>query len=275
MINCSLGDEKMTQADFALSEAVEAQIVRDLWATAPKDIAAKLGYEVTQVGDALVSAAAGDSSILINRTFALDINNSAATTSKVLDIYERLGVAKYFIHVNPDPPESLITDLSARGLVKGRAWMKFRRDASPVATPNTDLIVKEVTIENAEAFGQITAPCFGMTSDFGHILAAAALHDNWHVFMAFDGDQPAGCGCLVTHGGVGLLDMGATHPDFRRRGVQGAVMATRINKAAELGLKKLFTETGEAIEGEAQHSYDNILRYGFREWYARQNYMPS
>jgi len=55
--------------------------------------------------------------------------------------------------------------------------------------------------------------------------------------------------------------------------VQGAVMAARINKAAELGLDMLFTETGEAVEGEAQHSYGNILRYDFKELYARQNYM--
>lgn len=265
----------MTQADFDLSEAVEAQIVRDLWASAPESITAKLGYEVNQIGDALVSVAARDSSILINRTFALDINSNSVNTTKVLDIYEHLGVAKYFIHVNPDPPASLLADLTARGLVKGRAWMKFRRDASPIPIPETGLRVIEVTETEAEAFGQIVAPCFDMTNDFGHILAAAVSHDNWHVFMALDGDQPAGCGCLVTHNGVGLLDMGATHPDFRRRGAQGAVMAARINKAADLGLRKLFTETGEAVKGEAQHSYGNILRYGFKEWYARQNYMPG
>ena len=267
----------MTDELTALSEEVEKQIVRDLMARAPKDLAEEIGYKVDAVGGTLISRAAGDGSIIINRTLGLDdTGHDPALIDRALKAYDDAGVAKFFLHVQPDAPDSLRDDLLGRGLKTGRAWMKFKRGMAPVDLPENDLRVEELTPASAADFGRITATCFGMTPTFGKILAATAIASpNWHVFMAFDGDAPAGCGCLVTYENVGLLDMGATDPDFRCRGVQGAVMAARINKAVDLGLGHLFTETGEAVEGEAQHSYGNILRYGFEEWYARQNYLPD
>ena len=266
------------QENIALSEKVEARLVRDLWANAPAAAAAEIGYEVETVGDCVISGAAHDTSILVNRTLCLDSLAPEAqpdVAKQAMETYTRLGVGKYFIHINPGAPGNLTDYLAENDMKKGRAWMKFVRDVSPITPPETSLIIKEIDTSDAQAFGQIVAPCFDMSPAFGRILAAAVPLENWHVFMAFEDGKPAGAGCLVTHEGVGLLDMGATHTDFRRRGVQGAVMAARINKAAELGLNMLFTETGEAVEGEAQHSYGNILRYGFKEMYARQNYMPA
>lgn len=258
------------------SEDVEAQIVRDIWASAPKDVKDEIGYRVIDNGSTLISGAARDSSILINRTLGLDVNGfDKALTDQAIDTYSELGVGKYFLHLQPGGPTELIEHLEARGLVPGRAWMKFQRPPRPVDVPETALEVREVTPETAPDMGRIIAGSFGMTPAFGRALAAASALPNWHVFMALDDGAPAGCGCLVTHNGVGLLDMGATDPNFRCRGAQGAVMAARINKGVELGLTTLFTETGEAVEGEAQHSYGNILRYGFETWYARQNYMPK
>lgn len=259
------------------SEQVEAQVVRDLWASAPQNLIDYLGYAVTELGDTLISRAKGDSSILINRTLGLDSNDSYSecVTQRAIETYKELGIEKYFIHVQPDAPDALRQQLKRAGLRTGRAWMKFKRDTEAVQPPDTPLVVKELTPDHASDFGRITAHCFDMTPEFGQILAAASNLPHWHVFLAFRDGTPVGSGCLVTHGNVGLLDMGATDPEFRRMGVQGAVMAARINKAAALGLTTLFTETGEPVVGEAQHSYGNILRYGFKEWYIRQNYTPA
>ena len=92
--------------------------------------------------------------------------------------------------------------------------------------------------------------------------------------MSFDGDVPAGTGTLYVRDGVGLVDWGATAPDFRRRGGQGAVMGRRIEDALDLGCRLLTTETGEAVSGDPQHSYNNIRRMGFRESHVRDNYAP-
>lgn len=268
----------MDQELIALSEAVEAQVVRDLWANAPTDTKQEIGYRVLTSGDTVVSAAAHETSILVNRTLGLDTGEPADQldlAETAIALYERLGIQKYFLHINPGAPAALTDLLTDRGLVPGRAWMKFMRDATPVAAPDTGLDIREIGVDHATAFGALVAPCFGMTPAFARILAASAPLPHWHIFMAFEGNTPVGCGSLTVWQGVGLLNMGATHPDHRCKGIQKALMAARINKGADLGLKALFAETGEAVDGEAQHSYNNILKAGFKEWYARQNFMPG
>jgi hypothetical protein len=51
-------------------------------------------------------------------------------------------------------------------------------------------------------------------------------------------------------------------------------MAARIEHAVSLGARHLFTETGEAVEGDPQHSYRNILKAEFVETRLRANYAP-
>src|SRR5690606_35691942 len=84
-----------------------------------------------------------------------------------------------------------------------------------------------------------------------------------HVFMSFEGETAVGCGVLYVEGEAGYLTWGATAPRFRGRGSQRALMAARIAHARQLGLSVLHTETGEAVPGDPQHSWNNILRAGF------------
>jgi hypothetical protein len=90
--------------------------------------------------------------------------------------------------------------------------------------------------------------------------------------MSFDGNCPAGVGALYVKNGYGWTDFGATAPALRRRGSQGVLMAARLERALELGCKKVFTCTGVNVPGDPQHSYGNILRAGFAEDYVRENY---
>ena len=75
--------------------------------------------------------------------------------------------------------------------------------------------------------------------------------------------------------GIGYLDFGATHPDFRRRGGQTGILNTRITAALDAGCTSIVTMTGEAVPGDAQHSYSNIQRAGFEEAYLRENWIPA
>ena len=93
--------------------------------------------------------------------------------------------------------------------------------------------------------------------------------------MSFAGDTPAGTGALFVQGQHAWSDFGATAPEFRRRGSQGAVLARRIDHAVGLGCNRIFTCTGEDVAGDPQHSYRNILRLGFEPTYVRENYAPS
>jgi hypothetical protein len=56
--------------------------------------------------------------------------------------------------------------------------------------------------------------------------------------------------------------------------VQRALLAHRCRQAEALGCRRVHTCTGEAVPGDPQHSYNNILRCGFRETYVRGNWAP-
>jgi GNAT superfamily N-acetyltransferase len=64
---------------------------------------------------------------------------------------------------------------------------------------------------------------------------------------------------------------GATRPEHRGRGAQGAILAGRIERARDLGLRWLVTETGAPRQDGPGSSYRNILRAGFREIEVRPN----
>ncbi len=105
-------------------------------------------------------------------------------------------------------------------------------------------------------------------------LARLAGRDRWHIFMTFDGDRPAGTGALFIDGDVAWTDFDATAPGFRRRGSQSALLRHRVQFALDQGCRLVFTCTGEAVPGDPQHSYANILKAGFKEDYVRLNYAP-
>ena len=52
-------------------------------------------------------------------------------------------------------------------------------------------------------------------------------------------------------------------------------MRARLAAATEAGCEAMFTETGEAVPGDPQHSYRNIERYGFRPGLLRENWVPA
>ena len=93
--------------------------------------------------------------------------------------------------------------------------------------------------------------------------------------MSFDRDIPAGTGAMYMRDGMAYLDFGATHPDFRRRGAQTGVLNTRIRDAFAAGCTMIVTMTGEAVPGDEQHSYKNIIKAGFKESYLRENWIPA
>jgi GNAT superfamily N-acetyltransferase len=66
--------------------------------------------------------------------------------------------------------------------------------------------------------------------------------------------------------------MGATLPEYRRRGAQTALLAARIAAAAAADCTVLATETGESIAGEPNPSLANIRRAGFTQACSRLNY---
>lgn len=258
-----------------LSEDIEREALISLHNFCPGDTKEAIGLVLGDISDGAAAGAKNDPSVVINRVLGIGIGSEIDenTLKEVKKFYSNAGINKYFLHIYPESlPEhghNLLEDL---GFVKSRGWMKFRRDASPIPTPPTDLTVRVASSDDAHHFGRIVAGAFGMTKLSAELLSGLVNDPRWYLFLSYEGDQPAGAGALFVHNNAGWLEWGATDPQFRRRGSQAVIMAARINKAIELGCTNMFTETGEAVDGDPQHSYKNILKAGFSESVLRENY---
>jgi hypothetical protein len=260
------------------AEALERAALKSLYENSGEAVRAELGLQMIEIADATVLISSKDPSILINRAIGLGTETPVTGESirAVAAAYGEHGCGGFFLHVFED---GLADDARAAieelGLVRRRNWMKFIRDPDPPHPVPTDLRIEEVRRADADDFARIACDAFEMAPATRPLVAGLARDPRWHLFLSFDGETPAGTGGLFVDGGLGWLDWGATDPRFRRRGSQGAIMAARIALGRALHCRHLITETGEAVEGDPQHSYGNILRAGFKEFKSRANYAPA
>jgi hypothetical protein len=238
--------------------------------------ALKATSDVSEAGGALVlhTPEAPDSPML-NRVVGLGVHEPAteAAVDAALDAVGE-GVS-FYVAVAPgaDPPQ-LADWLRARGLEPGWGWMEFRRDVTPpAADPATSLRIAEVaTPADAKAFARVVRESYGLPEALETRLAGA--HEGgWLLWVAWDGDEPAGAAGLYVCDGAGYLGLAGTRAEFRGTGGQSALLGQRIRRAAELGCDVLVTETGERGEGRPSNSYRNILRAGFSEVAVTANWL--
>ena len=259
-------------------ERVELQALLGWYETAAAARLPEYDWRLVEIGDALCSVSSTEQSILVNRV--LGLGSKAAPTleqlTEIRELYREAGVSRFFLHVVPEivgpDREELLT---AAGYRRHRGWMKFTRGPGKVREPRTDLTVRPIEPEEASDFASIVAPAFDMSPACEPALVTLIENPHWHLFMSFAGERPAGTGALYMRDGIGYLDWASTHPDFRRRGGQSAILSARLHYAFDTGCKTIVTMTGEAVPEDPQHSYSNILRAGFSETYLRENWVPE
>jgi hypothetical protein len=262
------------------AEDVERHGLMAWHAAAGSELRARLGLQATEVGGAFVSIAAEApvSAIVANRAigFGLKGDESRDNAERIMALYRDAGVARYFFHVHPDArPAALRGWFDASGLEKARGWMKFKRGRdAPLVNRETNLTVRRAEPSDAPAFGRIVADAFDLGPELADWVACLVQAKGWHIYMSFDGDEPAGTGGLYIRDGIGYCDWGATAPKFRRHGSQGALLHRRVTDAIEMDCHLIVTATGEEVPGDPQHSYKNIQRMGFEEDFVRENYAP-
>jgi GNAT superfamily N-acetyltransferase len=260
--------------DAAL-ELVEADGYAEMFRAAPDSVRRAHGVDVCEVAGAtciLLGAAPGQ--LMLNRVNGLGLRGRVRDAHlDEIDAFFRAGGTQYAIGVSPHAPPDLAPRLAERGFQSGYAWMKFHRGVESPPGIETTLRVEQVGADRADAFGTVVARGFGLPDFADEWFAAVAGRPRFHLFLAYDGDEPAGAGGLFVGDGVGWLGATATLPEHRRKGAQGAILAARIRLARELGLRALATETGERTADRPSGSYRNILRLGFEERYLRPNYV--
>jgi hypothetical protein len=224
------------------------------------------GLPVIRVAGAVCFATPGIPDIQANRVAGLGIEREP-TDEELTEIEAFFGDhgSRFAISISPG---ALHDRLLERGYTPAYAWMKFRRDAAPVAPVATELGIEQTA--DGDAFGPVVAEAFGFPtgSDF---FGGLAGRSGWTLFLARDGDDVAAAAGLYLKDGVGWLGFGGTRPAFRGRGAQNALIAARIEHGRALGAHAFTTETGERVPDRPSGSYRNILRGGFAEAYLRPN----
>jgi ribosomal protein S18 acetylase RimI-like enzyme len=242
------------------------------------DAAARAGVSAKTARDGQVLAIAlpGTDDIMMNRAFGLGLGLPATEegVGTLLGWFSEQRVARFLVHAHPRAePAELRAWLAAKGLRRHRAWMKFARGPERVTRPASELRVERARPEHAGVFADIVESAFHMPASSRPLLELIIGLEGFVTFMSFAGETPAGIGTLFVADGIGWLGFGATKPEFRGRGGQAAVLAARLEAAYDSGCRLVVTETGEAVPGDAQHSYKNILKAGFRELYLRENFV--
>jgi hypothetical protein len=264
----------VSASDAARLEAAEAEAWIAMYEAAP----ASYGAAVHRVGDATCLVLRAADTPLFNRVLGLGLS-ARATVNAVHDAlarYADAGVANVNVQLAPgaDPPE-LCAWLLARGFRPAYRWVKVRRgpDAQVAERAPSALRVVEIGRADAAAWAETAAAGFGAPPLAG-LLAASVGVAGFRPYLALDGDAPAGAGALylARDGQTAWLGVGATRPDARRKGAQGALMARRVGDALAAGRTVITTETGEERRGAPNPSYHNMRRTGFAPAYFKENW---
>jgi GNAT superfamily N-acetyltransferase len=260
-------------------KAVERAELQALHGAAPEEVRNALGLACDAIGTALVSLAGAlpASAIVVNRAIRLGVTAPAdpGTVDALVDRYRSAGVRRYFVHVHPEAGPLALRDwLLARGLDRTRAWVKFTRGRESPPAVATAVAVRRANPEDMVAFSQIAAAAFDLGDAATAWLSCLDRAAGWRAYVGLIDGRVVGTGGLYVRDGIGWLDFGATALQYRGRGSQSALLRQRIMDALDLGCRVVATATGEAVEGDSQHSYKNIKKMGFREAYVRENYAP-
>jgi len=255
-------------------EAIEAAALASLHAQATPALRDELGLAWRQRDGARLFMAAHlpPSAIVINRAFGV----RSETLGSVAAEYRALGTQRFFLH-----PAISADDLSAAaadaGMVPARAWQKFERLPGAALPTKAAVVIRQVMPDTVAAAiaARFVCASFDLGSQAEPWLARLSHDPRWAIFLAETDGKPAGTGALFVDGGIGWIDWDATDPAFRCRGVQGALMAHRLQLADARGLTRVHTCTGLPVAGDPQHSFHNILRCGFVATTARSNWQPG
>ncbi|HSK48525.1 MAG TPA: GNAT family N-acetyltransferase [Coriobacteriia bacterium] len=173
--------------------------------------------------------------------------------------------------VSPLADPSLLSVLAARGWTADsfeNVLVREYLDAERFSGPEGVEVVEVVDDEMKAVWVQVAAIAFSAPLEpqpaqleLGRIVAA---RPHTCLLLALVDGRPAGTGELFIEDGVAWLSADATLPQFRRRGVQQAMQARRLQLGADAACEFAVSE---ALPGSG--SQRNMERVGFRVAYTR------
>jgi GNAT superfamily N-acetyltransferase len=189
---------------------------------------------------------------------------SGASPARCIGRFAQAGVRHFFFWVSPSGNSGQIEhDLLAAGFTRfaGTRYIVLARPVEAVTVPATSFAIRRLDPKREAA----AIAAYENDEVTREVISTADLPQVEH-FMAFDGDHPAAYARLATRGGMAHLCAASTREPCRNRGAQSALIAARLNRAAELGCTMATAQTLAFL----QTSLNNLQRRGFEPLFEKR-----
>ncbi len=188
------------------------------------------------------------------------------TAEAILGAFAARGIPHFFVWVCPcEDADGLCRGLVERGLlpVEHIGYPTLARSVERVPLPKIDGEVRMVDRADVSRWRPALDAVFGGSAERFERATGREGFDN---FVVLNEGNPVAAAALVTHARLAYLYAGTVREDRRGRGYQRALIAARVNRAAERGCEWCASETVSHIP----HSLDNLQRCGFRECFRKR-----
>lgn len=257
-----------------LVESSERYMWIEMMRHIPEEIANDLGIEVQEFGSAIGFAFKALPHWMMNRVLGLGYE-LPATTGQIEDVIEFYGKRELPVGISLIPhakPPEITEWLRQKGFALQNIWAKMVRDNSPIEERTLDFRIVELGEGDVARYSEVMCEGFEMPSRCVPVFAALDRVPGNHVYGVLDDGELIAVSVLTIVERIGHLNSMTTLKSHRGRGIQGALMAHHINEGIKLGCNWFATETG-LLPGQVNHSYNNMVRSGFRLAYERPNYV--
>lgn len=293
-----------------IAERVEAELFFGFGALAPEHTARALGITTARIGGGVVLSVRDDPmGTFWNRALGLGLTEPVTDRliGEVVDFHRTHGSPGATFQIAPELLPADWDEITARyGLTTGGTIVKHvasvddvvsgtpasalasasasasgsRSVSDPTAEhrssgPATDLRIGPVTAEHVDEWSERIWQIFtgGSQPHLAAIMASGLRQGAFRGFAAWDGDAMVAVANLFVDGETAHLNCGATLSGHRRHGAQSALIAARIQAAAEAGCRWLVVETDRPEQPGGNPSRNNLVRVGIPTVYERTHWI--
>jgi len=155
--------------------------------------------------------------------------------------------------------------LNRRGFEQGRSHVKYVRTGSlPDLPPTPEITVWEIGDDESDGETMdFVAPLLGLPFPASSLLFGLPCEEHWRSYTAEVEGEIVSFGSMLIDGGVGLLGLDATVPEFRGRGCNQALLRQRLIAAFEAGCDTVVVELRESEDEGVAAAARNLYRAGF------------
>ncbi|MEV4316567.1 GNAT family N-acetyltransferase [Actinocrispum sp. NPDC049592] len=229
-----------------------------------------LGMATARIGTGLALSVLRDPTGYWSKALGFTEPMTAGLVEEIIEFYRAAGSKRASLLLAPWVlPPDWADICAAYGLTPGGRATKLVAPVDAVhLTGHTDLPISKVEPGRLADWGRVALSGFDMPDMLAPIIDGLVNAKDFQHYAAWDGDRIAGGAVLAFVAGVGHLNTDATLPGYRNRGVQSALITTRIRDAAEAGCAWVVAETSDSGS-----SMENMLRAGLKPLYYSQNWV--